>query len=182
MSFIQPVLPQIRNYIAADDNKMAEFALTAMIRMVQNTSSEPDIVFQVFDGSAAALVEVLCKRPTEAIFSAALQLLSAAASKSAKVAEELIKLNAVSTLVNIVEPQKSSMGTREGSASPGGASSPGKTANKSLGVDRVKDITKCLLGFAPAVEGDDNIISHVDKVTTLPVSYTHLTLPTKRIV
>ena len=95
---VKSSLPLLRNYLHHDDTKIMEHALNAINRIVQNMQRESSLIQHAFSECAPALLDLIEKRPSESIFSTALQLLCSAVTGSPEVAENLIELGAVTSL------------------------------------------------------------------------------------
>ena len=131
-------LPVIRQSFRHEDSKIVEQALLAMSRIVGTASQDPVLVMEAFGDSAEALVEIVEKRALDSIFSNALQLLSAASAASAQVAEYLIEIGTVPSLVSLLQGGLSGPQV----ATPGGGSAGGVMVQRSP-----------QMGFAPSPLG-----------------------------
>lgn len=190
-SKIESSLPTIRNSLRHDDNRMREEALSALTRFIKNASSSPSCVTNIFGDAGPAVMEILEKRPTNAMFGTAIQLISTATTSSAVVCESMIEIGAVSFLASLLDNTTASNVGQGSFAAPGDSTpmrpsslpsdsngsplspsgsaagsgvvvAPTPTQQPRLAHDRVVDVCKCLLAFAPEVIDESHYISYID--------------------
>ena len=106
---VESSLPTIRQCLRHDDNRMREEALTSLTRLVKRSSNDHACVAKVFGDAGPAVMEILEKRPTNAMFGTAIQLISTATHASAAVCEAMIQIGAVSFLAGLLEANNQSL-------------------------------------------------------------------------
>lgn len=97
------VLPNIQQAISHDDAKIAEHALTLLNRIIHVIYRDTEKVAQLFGDMGVAVVEIVSKGTGDAVFVAALQLLSSVVTTSPLIANSLIEVGLVQHLLNVME-------------------------------------------------------------------------------
>jgi E3 ubiquitin-protein ligase TRIP12 len=98
---VSSILPQLRNFVQSDDEKIAEQSLLALSRIANGVRQDANMSVEVFGETAPIIMDVLEGAKSGARFSAAVKFLVAVASVAA-VAEMLVDLGSVKTLTDVL--------------------------------------------------------------------------------